>query len=89
MEDRPNRKISNDEPMVRYNTGRVNNGWHVDDILRNNGKIQRAAALMGRTRDSLRQVNRIKEFSQANGIRVERVLDVHIEMTADDERAAE
>ena len=67
----------------------LNNGWDVDDVLRNHDKIQRAAALIGRTRDSLRHVKRIKEFSHANGIRVEWVHDVHIEITANDERSAE
>jgi len=67
----------------------VNNGWHDDDILRNNDKIQRAGALRDRTQDCLRQAKRIKEFSQANGIRVEWVVDVHAEITTNDERAAE
>jgi len=41
------------------------------------------------TQDSLRQTEQIKKFGQTNTVGVARVLNVDIEVAADDERAAE
>jgi len=59
-------------------------GWNIGDVLWHDNQVQRAATLMCWTQDSLRQTELIKKFCQTNTVGVAKVLNMNIEVAADD-----
>jgi hypothetical protein len=72
--------------LVRDDLRRVYYGRNIDNIMWNDDEVECATMLVSGTQDSLSQAERVEEFGQTNGIRVDWVFNVDVEVTTHDER---
>ena len=71
--------------MIGDDVRRVNADACDPSVLERHDQVERVAVSMSRPRDVLNQFERRQQLSESNGGRVRQIVNVHVEIAADDD----